>query len=176
MYKKLLPLGLAIILALGLVVPAFAETATIVLTAGTLSVTVANITFPDTALTGAAQLVADNSANAWQAADATGTGAGWHLNINATDFSDGSHTILASEMDMQLTNANITVVSGNAKPTSSFTVMTPLANADQEFASAALTEGMGTYNLVPDFQLSIAADAYAGSYSSTVTVTAVAGP
>ena len=175
MHKKLLPLGLAIILALGLVVPAFAETATIVLTAGTLSVTVANISFGTVALTGALQTV-PGTTTPWTGRDLRGTGGGWHVNIRATDFSDGTHTIAASDMDMQLANANITVVAGNTKPSSNFTAMTPLANTDQSFASAALNQGMGTYNMAPTFQLDIAADAYAGSYSSTVTVTAVASP
>jgi hypothetical protein len=79
-------------------------------------------------------------------------------------------------MDMQLTDANITVVSGNAKPVTQFAAMTPLANTDQSFATAAINTGMGSYNMAPTFQLGIAADAYAGAYTSTVTITAVAGP
>jgi hypothetical protein len=51
-----------------------------------------------------------------------------------------------------------------------------LTTSDQQFVSAALDEGMGTYNLDPDFQVWVPAELYAGVYRSIITVTIASGP
>jgi len=51
-----------------------------------------------------------------------------------------------------------------------------LTNAEQQFVTAIADEGMGTYNMDPDFQVWIPAEMYAGTYTSTVTVSIEAGP
>lgn len=51
-----------------------------------------------------------------------------------------------------------------------------LTSLDQQFVSTALNEGMGTYDLDPDFQIWVPAEMYAGVYSSTITVTIDSGP
>jgi len=163
----------------------YAETATVTITAGTLSVTPANVTLSAVVLDGTDQTATSASgSNNWAAEDPRGTGVGWHLTIDATDFTDGAKTINISATDqefkIQLLDTNIAVVSGNAKPTSSVAALAaaiPEAPAAAlTFASAALNEGMGSYTLNPNFELEIPAETLAGNYSSTITVSAVSGP
>ena len=63
----------------------FAETATVVINGGTLSVTAANVTFAAVTLDGTDQNTTSTS-NAWSAQDSRGTGLGWHTTIASTDF------------------------------------------------------------------------------------------
>ena len=64
----------------------FAETATVVINGGTLSITAANVTLDPVTLDGTDQTTASTS-NAWTAQDSRGTGLGWHTTIASTDFS-----------------------------------------------------------------------------------------
>jgi hypothetical protein len=162
----------------------YAENATVTVTAGTLSVTPADVTLSEVILDGTDKTATSASgSNSWAAEDPRGTGVGWHLTIDATDFTDAGKTIDVSSADqefkIQLLDANIAVVSGNAKPTSSVTSLTAIPEAGGTaltFASAAVNEGMGSYTLNPNFELEVPAYILAGNYSSTITVSAVSGP
>lgn len=124
----------ALLAALSLVVVtagvAYAETATVTVSGGTLSVTAANVTLSAVTLDGTDKTATSASgSNAWSAQDSRGTGAGWHLTIDSTDFTDGgTRTIDISAADqefkVQLLDANIAVTAGNTKPTSSVTALT----------------------------------------------------
>ena len=162
----------------------YAETATVSITAGSLSVTPANVTLSNVVLDGGDKTATSASgSNSWAAEDGRGTGVGWHLTIDATDFTDSGKTIDISSADqefkIQLLDTNIAVVTGNAKPTSSVTSLTAIPEAPATaltFASAAVNEGMGSYTLNPNFELEVPAETLVGNYSSTITVSAVSGP
>jgi len=162
----------------------YAETATVTISAGSLSVTPANVTLSGVTLDGTDKTATSVAgSNNWAAEDARGTGAGWHLTIDATDFTDGGKTINISATDqefkIQLLDSNIAVVSGNAKPTSSVASVTAIPEAPASaltFASAAANAGMGSYTLNPNFELEVPAETLVGNYSSTITVSAVSGP
>jgi hypothetical protein len=69
------------------------------------------------------------------------------------------------------------MVSGDANgPSSNQTTYTSLSESPLKLASAASGEGDGVYDLTPDFQLSIPAETFTGSYSATVTVAVATGP
>jgi hypothetical protein len=166
-------------------VAVYAETASVTVTGGTLSVTPADVTLSGVTLDGTDQLSTSASgSNSWSATDARGTGAGWNLTIDSTDFSDGgTNTIDISSADqefkIQLLDANITVTAGNTKPTSQVTALTAMPEvpaAALKFASAAVDEGMGTYAINPNFELEVPAETYDASYTATITITAVSGP
>jgi len=170
-------------------VAVYAETATVTVTGGTLSVTPANVTLSAVTLDGTDQLSTSASgSNSWSATDARGTGAGWNLTIDSTDFTDGGtpvRTINISAADqqfkIQLLDANIAVTAGNTKPTSSATTLTAIPEAPAaglKFVSAAADTGMGTYAINPNFELAVPAETYVGTgtYTATVTVSAVSGP
>jgi hypothetical protein len=163
----------------------YAETATVTINAGSLSVIPANVTLSAVTLDGTDKTsTSPYTSNAWTAEDARGTGAGWNVTIEATDFLDGaSHTIDISETDqefkIQIQDANITVISGNTKPTSSVTSLTAIPTAGGtplKIVSAALDAGMGEYNIPPAFELEVRAETVAGVYNSTITVAINTGP
>jgi hypothetical protein len=162
----------------------YAETATVTITAGSLTVDANDVTLSNVVLDGTDKTAtSDAGSNSWAAEDARGTGVGWHLTIRATDFIDGTKTIDISAADqefkIQLLDSDIDVVYGNTQPTSSVTDLTAIPEVPASaltFAWADVNEGMGSYTLNPSFELAVPAETLAGNYSSTITVTAVSGP
>ena len=165
---------------------ASAETATLTVAAGTLSVTAANVTLSGVSLDGTDQTSTSASgANSRTAVDGRGSGAGWNLTIDSTDFTSGVKTIDISAADqefrIQLLDANITVTAGNTKPTSSATAVTLIPTnpaAALKFASAAIDAGMGSYAVNPNFELLVPAATFVstGTYTATIVITAATGP
>ncbi len=90
------------------------------------------------------------------------------INISAAD----------QEFKIQLLDANITVTSGNTKPTSSVTSLTviPETGSTLKFLSAAVDTGMGDYAINPNFELEVISETYAGTYTATFTVAIVSAP
>lgn len=189
MYKRILAILLTTALLAGTAVTAYAVTGTgtVTITGGSLSVSMAAVTLSGVTLDGTDKISTSASgSNSWSARDSRGTGDGWNLTIAATDFSDGTgKTIDISAADqefkIQLLDTNITVTAGNAKPVSQVTALTAIPEspaAALKLVSAALDTGMGTYAIAPNFELEIPAETYVGSgtYTSTITVTAVSGP
>ena len=163
----------------------YAETATVTVSSDSLSVYPANVALSTVVLDGSDKIsTSPYTSNAWVAEDARGTGAGWNVTIEATDFSDGgTNTIDISEPDqefkIQIEDANITVVYGNTKPTSSVTSMTAIPTAGGtplKIVTAALNAGMGRYNIPPAFELEVRAETVAAVYTSTITVAINTGP
>jgi hypothetical protein len=185
MKTKLVGILLVLALLALSVVAVGAETGTVTITGGTLSVTPANVTLGGVTLDGTDKLSTSASgANSWSAADARGTGLGWNLTIGATDFDDGAGKTIDiaqadSEFKIQLLDTNVTVTAGNTKPVSSAATLTVIPDTGSvKFLSAATDTGMGTYAIAPNFELEIPAETYVGSgtYTSTITVTAATGP
>lgn len=175
MKKWRIVLGFVLLASLVFTIPAMAD-ATVTVSGGTLSVTPQSIDFGTVTLDGTDQTVTDQDSTNWSGVDPTGTGAGWHVTIAATDFVDGGNTIGVANFKAKLDDANINVVAGNTAPTSSIIAYTSLSTTAQTLLSAAVGNGMGSYNFVPDFTLDVAASTYAGSYTSTVTVAIISGP
>lgn len=165
---------------------AHGETATVEVTGGSLSLTAANVSFGQLALTGSDQTAnSASTSNTWTAIDARGTGAGWNITVASTNFSNGLEG--ASEKVIDITGSNskfkisiadsdVTTNSGNTKPTSSVTSATDLGSVALKVVSAAVDTGMGNYTIKPAFSVGIPADTYAGTYTATVTVTVATGP
>ena len=162
-----------------------AGTGSVDLIGGSLSVTTYDVVMGSVTLDGTNQVaVSDAVSNNWIATDATGSGNGWNLTITATNFSDGGGQEIDiskpnTEFKMQLTDANVGVISGNTKPVTQVAALTPISNATPlKFLVASPGTGMGSYAIHPNFALEIPADLQigAGGYTSTITVTAVSGP
>jgi len=175
MKNKKIVLSIVLLISLVITVPALAD-ATVTISGGSLSVTPQSIGFGTVTLTGADQTVTDGDSTNWSAVDPTGTGVGWNVTIAATDFDSGVNTIAVANFRARLLDANISTIAGNTAPTSSITAYTALSTTAQTLLSAAVNEGMGTYNFVPDFELDVAAATFAGIYTSTVTVAIISGP
>ena len=176
MKRKWLVYGIVFLLSLALAGQAFAD-ATVTISGGTLAVTPQSIGFGTVTLDGTDQTVNDGDVTAWAAVDPTGTGAGWHVTIAATDFTDGgTNSIAVANFKARLLDATVSTVTGNTAPASSITTYTALSTVAQTLLAATAGNGMGSYEYIPDFTLDVVAETYAAAYTSTVTVAIVSGP
>lgn len=161
-----------------------AATATATFTAGSLGFVTAppNVSFSAT-LNGKDQTV--TSAQPIDISDATGSGAGWNVTATSTTFTAGGHT---------LGTGATTIASGpSAVCDAGSTCSTASVNGAQvafpytlpagataptatKMFDASLNTGMGNQTITPTWSLAVPATAYAGSYTSTWTISLVSGP
>jgi len=169
---------------LGSVTAADASTATASLTAGTLGFVSApgNVTFSDT-LNGANQSA--TAAQPIDVSDATGSGAGWNVTATSTTFTSGAHslatgaTTIASTpgvaCDTGATCALATVLGSKVSYPYTLPAGATAPTATEMFDANANT-GMGNQTVTPTWALAIPANTYAGTYTSTWTVSLVSAP
>ena len=114
--------------------------------------------------------------------DLRGSGAGWNLTMTSTSFNDGGGHTLATTASSIASAASACTAGGTCtNPTNAITYpLTVPAGATAPTAvkvfNAAANTGMGRFTVTPSINVSIPGNAYAGSYSSTLTVAAVSGP
>ena len=108
--------------------------------------------------------------------DARGTGAGWNLTISATDFSDGSGHTLAPGTVTAAAQACHSGSSCTAATSSGITYPLTISGTAAKFFNAAVSTGLGKVDVTPTIQVAIPGNAYAGTYTSTVTLAAATGP
>jgi hypothetical protein len=177
-------------------------TGTLDLTGGTLQVTSpASLSWADT-LNGLNQSVVDVTAGDQQYTvnDATGTGAGWHVTMSGTTFTNGSHTL--PDATTFSTNGSTTSATGTTAPTATCTAtcspptdsttypvaITTAATSPTPFTiyDTAANSGLGQVVIGGSaaanpvgWWLAIPADVYYGTggvYTSTITVAVVSAP
>jgi hypothetical protein len=108
--------------------------------------------------------------------DARGTGAGWNLQISATAFSDGaSHTLAQGQVGSvaQACKAGSTCTVATS---SGITYPLTIGTVAAKVFNAALNTGLGKLDVTPTINVSIPGNAYAGVYTSVVTIAATTGP
>jgi hypothetical protein len=178
-HRLLLPLAGAMLLAFPL--PALADTAvsgTVNVAAGSLAITSPTaLDFGNVTLTGADQ--SPSGSDSLTITDATGSGAGWSLSVGAAAFSlstDNTKTLGATALTATLP-VSISTVSGIG-PTStvSGSSATVPTTGSIKILNASVGTGMGQSTATPSYTLTIPAQAYRGSYTSTVTYTLAATP
>ncbi len=108
--------------------------------------------------------------------DARGTGAGWNLQISATNFSDGSGHTLAPGTVSGATSACHGGNSCTAATTSGISYPLTISGTAAKFFNAATSTGLGKIDVTPSIDVAIPGNAYAGTYTSTVTLAAATGP
>lgn len=116
--------------------------------------------------------------------DATGSGNGWKLTITSTQFTTGGgspHTLPTSASTITGVTASCVASTTCANPINNviYPVAAPAASSPPTavaFYNAAANTGMGKFTVTPTVSVSIPANSYAGSYSSTVTLAIVSGP
>ena len=105
--------------------------------------------------------------------DARGSGAGWHLTESATSLTDGAHVLtqkISAVAQACHTGSTCTL------PASGTTLPVTMGTAGTSFYSSAANFGLGKVDVTPTVSVAIPGNSYAGTYSSTVTFAAVAGP
>lgn len=108
--------------------------------------------------------------------DARGSGAGWNLTVSATNFSDGAGHTLAPGTITGVAAACKAGSSCTAASSSGITYPLTVGGTAAKFFNAAVNSGLGKFDVTPTFSVSIPGNAYAGTYSSTLTLATVSGP
>ena len=181
MIKRTLALGTAL-MVLGLtVLMASAESVSITVTAGTLSLTTDPMVLPGITLNGLDQTPATTVGDdTWNIADGRATGAGYNVTLDTTDFATPTIETGTGNFKISLQDADITEVGGSpTKPTSSVTALTSIPEnpaAAIKILSAAVSAGQGSYDFEPVLSLFVPGETLAGSGTATITLTAVTGP
>lgn len=107
--------------------------------------------------------------------DARGTGGGWNLTVSATTFSDGAgHTLAPGSVASVVSGCH--AGSTCTAATNGTTYPITIGATASKFFSSALNTGLGKVDVTPTINVAIPGNAYAGTYTSTVTLAAVAGP
>jgi hypothetical protein len=164
--------------------PAFATSASETLTAGTLgfATTPGSVTFPATALNGQDKTV--TASQPLDIADATGSGAGWNVTATSTLFKSGTYTLpagattITSSPGTPTCDTGVTCTVGGTTSVAypySLPAAASAPTATKMFNAPAGT-GMGDQSISPTWTLAIPGNAYAGSYTSTWTLSLVSGP
>ncbi len=185
------PFALAAV-ALALLAPAASaqDTTNVTVTGGSLAITAAPLVSDFTAVTlnGTAKTTSA-ALDDFEVNDARGTGAGWNVTVQATQFADpapAAGTVAKSLPAGSLTMAAPAVAQDgttSANPTISAGPYTIDNGAAVKIASAAANTGMGKYDFsdgtaaagIP-LTLQIAANTYATTYQSTATITLASAP
>jgi hypothetical protein len=103
---------------------------------------------------------------------------GWHMVITSTQFTTGNHTLPATASSIM----GVTVVcqSGSCSAPQNqiaYPVVAPAGNPAPSpvtfYNSAGNNTGTGTFTVTATIQVLVPGNAYAGTYSSTITVTMV---
>lgn len=162
----------------------------VTVTGGVLSVTDPVVgDFAGVTLTGAAQTTTA-AVDGFSVNDATGTGAGWNVTVQATQLAEYDSTLNAGAggyvsggKTLALNSLSLpasTVDSPNTtSPDPSVTAGPYAIDAASavKVASAAVDEGMGEYGFsAATLTLSLPASTYAATYRSDVTLSVVTGP
>ena len=177
---------LAAMAAAALVVPvaAVAATGTATITAGSLGfvTTPPNVSFSAT-LNGLDQTV--TSTQALDVSDATGSGTGWNLTGTSTTFTTGGGTphllattatsLTAAPTDTCDASATCTVGTNSVTYPYVLPAGATAPTATKLFNAAANT-GLGNQTITPSWKLAVPASTYAGTYTSTWTISLVSGP
>jgi hypothetical protein len=178
--------ALAAGLALGGTLPAFAEGEVVVtgqafsMTAPTVGDFTGGILLDGTAKTATATV-------AFSVTDPRGTGDGWHIDATATQFAEyaasayvpSGKTIPAGALKfaaLTFTKADTTSNNVATQQNAVSAIESVGAVTSVKVASAAVGEGMGSYNASGTLQISVPASTYAKTYKSSVTLSLITAP
>ena len=110
--------------------------------------------------------------------DSRGTGVGWSVTVQATQFTSGGHTLPLGSASMPVPSvAKVTPQSTGLPAIMPGPYTIDGISATKIASAAADGSGEGSYIFTPGLlTLSVPASTYAGTYTSTVTVSVISGP
>jgi hypothetical protein len=107
--------------------------------------------------------------------DARGTGSGWNVTVAATAFTDtASHSFAAGTVTSVAQSCG--TGSSCSAATNSLSYPISLSSTANKVFSAAANTGMGKVEVTPTIQTTIPGNAYAGNYTSTLTIATALSP
>jgi hypothetical protein len=138
----------------------------------------AAVTGPSLAEVATSHDAADNSAGTTLAVDdLTGTGAGWHVTEQVSDF---AYTGANNGTDIPAAAFSVTAGTASSTNDASMTGVSVGAGGSLDTAKTVLSatagNGVGAYSLANTATLTVPADARVGTYTATLTTSVVAGP
>jgi hypothetical protein len=171
-----------------LMVPAGAlasgATTSVTLAGGALSfsTTPSAFDFASTTLTGAQQTIHTNFAN-WGVTDARGTGVGWHVTFQASQFTGtGPITLPTSSLVLTTPVVSASGINLAVPPVLQGATFTLDGGSAVAIVHALALTGQGAWTMTQanalggDLALTIPANASAGTYTSNLTFTLATGP
>lgn len=165
--------GLALVAVSAAMAGVMTATATIAGSGSTISLSVPATASVNGTLTGDDQTV--TYAPALGLVDARGTGTGWNLTAAATPFTSGANSLgagtISSVAQACHSGSTCTLASTSGVPAS-----LTLSTTANKFFNAASGSGLGKVDVTPTISVAIPGNAYAGTYTSTVTLAAILGP
>lgn len=170
---SLIVAGVALVAVSAALAANLTATATIAGSGSTVSLNVPGTASLSDTLDGTDQTV--TYAPALGVVDARGTGTGWNLTVSATDFTSGTHTLGAGSVSA-VSQACHTGSTCTQASSSGFTYPMGLGTTATKFFAAAANSGLGKVDVTPTISVAIPGNAYAGTYTSTVTLAAATGP
>lgn len=181
--KTAVSLTLGTMLALSAVVPAFADDSAPVsqdVDPGVLtSVVTTDPVFTAVTYSHTAQVSASTTGLVIEVDDSRGTGEGWNVTLASSDLAysgtnTGGSAILASQVSASVMNAP---TSNAGDDTTGVLAGTAGAlGTARTVLDAAAGAGEGNYSQTIDLEIAIPAQAAAGSYTGTLTLTQASGP
>ncbi len=135
-----------------------------------------NLSFAPVTLTGVN--LSTSTTETFDVGDNTGSGSGWNISLSATPFTNGAQTLAASDFTAgapsgDTCDSGVTCVAATFGGTYPYTL--PSGSATKLISAAAGT-GLANQSFSVVWSAQFPADAYAGSYSSTWTLTLASGP
>ncbi|MGC8462024.1 MAG: WxL domain-containing protein [Candidatus Dormibacteria bacterium] len=155
-------------------------TATVPIVAGTLSFVTppANLGFSTVPLTGSNQTA--TATETLDIGDNTGSGSGWDVTVSNTPFTNGTQTLpnsdfTAASPSTPVCDSGVTCTPATWSGSVGYPYTLPGSTATK-LLSAAATTGMANQTVTIAWSASIPANTYAGTYTSTWTLTLASGP
>jgi hypothetical protein len=115
--------------------------------------------------------------------DATGSGSGWNVTVTSTQFTTGGGTPRTLPTTASAVSGVATACAGTecTAPTNSVgyplaVPAAPTAPTPVKLFNAAVDTGLGSFTLTPTVGVTVPGNAFAGVYSSTLTVAVASGP
>ena len=110
-----------------------------------------------------------------QVTDATGSGAGWNLQISGTPLTSNSHTLTQQVSAASGTCAGSGTCT-NIAPGATINYPLAIGSTGSKFFSAAANSGMGIFNVSATVQVVVPGNSFAGTYTTTITLASVSTP
>ena len=155
-------------------------TATVPVVAGTLSFVAppANLGFSTVTLTGSNQTA--TATETLDIGDNTGSGSGWDVSVSNTPFTNGTQTLYNSDFTAAspptpVCDSGVTCTPATWSGSVGYPYTLPGSTATKLLSAAAGT-GMANQTVTIAWSASIPANTYAGTYTSTWTLTLASGP